>query len=298
MKHQHDFQAERMVANHCEELMARSAPRFDRAEAAQSLFERLCSDLSERLRGHLVGPRPVISGDAGSSQTGDALMRGIGRKAANYLTKLGPVGPTLLISFDLANATKLTDRLFGGDGGSPKEEPETLTLSTSLTLQHLARSIAQGFATSANLHGQTPEIQHDSDVARLAPFERNAYCFAWSIAIAQGDLGPWNMAVALPESELDALLAGQDSHVAADTQSSDSAAAFDPIPLPVAAVLTQVTLPLGRLTTLQAGDVLPIAPARRVPLLIDGVRIAEGRIGTRDDRVALQITQSYQSRTT
>ena len=65
------------------------------------------------------------------------------------------------------------------------------------------------------------------------------------------------------------------------------------MPVPVTAVLVDMTIGFSRLTSLKPGDVLPVAVARSVPLQVDGRTIATGTIGEVEDRVAVQILQAF-----
>lgn len=293
MKHSYDFDADRVAAQHCEELLARAAPKFDRAEAAQSMFESFCADLSERLRAHLLGARPTVSGEPGTSQTGDALMRSIGRKAANFAVSATEGGPILLVSFGLDHAARLTDRLFGGDGAELEQVPEALALSSTLALERIAGAALSSFRCVSGIPESPAKMTHDIDIARVAPFERAAYCFSWEIKISQDEFGPWITNLAVLESELDALLQSSTSSAKPSITSETSSAIYGEIPLSASAVLAQTKLPLDRLANLKPGDILPFSPSRSVPLFLDDACIAEGRMGSLDERIALQITKVH-----
>ena len=67
------------------------------------------------------------------------------------------------------------------------------------------------------------------------------------------------------------------------------------VDLPLRAVLVDVPMSVSRLASLEPGAVIPVAVNRNVPLLTGNLTIALGCVGELDDRVALELTQSFLS---
>lgn len=61
------------------------------------------------------------------------------------------------------------------------------------------------------------------------------------------------------------------------------------VALPARAVLTHTDVPMSRLLSLRAGDILPVILPADVPLLVAGRRFARGTVGETNGRTALKI---------
>ena len=303
MKPHHDFTAERAVAQHCGELLANSRARDDkqddRAQCAARFVDGLCEGLPDRIQPLLIGRRSRVSAGDAATQTAASLMREIVRPSACYSMTLPSTGMRLLVSFDHAIATSLTDRLFGGDGQVDSDNAPTapLPISSSMALQRVVKAIA---ATICDADDDADlVIAHDSDVTRLMPFPRGEYCTGWTLTTLQEGCPDWSVRIATLECDLAATAAGRkisDNSAANQPLATlASRASFADVPLEMRAVLAEMKLPIARIAGLSPGDILPLAPRREVPLQIGGGRVDRtlgfGSIGTLDDRVALQLTR-------
>ena len=67
------------------------------------------------------------------------------------------------------------------------------------------------------------------------------------------------------------------------------------VDLPLRAVLVDVPMSIARLASLEPGSVIPVAVNRNVPLMTGNLTIAHGCVGELDDRVALELTQTFLS---
>ncbi len=362
MKPHHDFAAARALgralAGHCGELFAATRTRDDKGASARQFSGRLCEALPDPLQALLVGSKCAFSSGDPVTQTAASLMREIARPAANYRVTLPRSGIAMLVSFDCATATALTDRLFGGDGIAPGDVPGVerdpadgtldrnadrggqdaantpLPLSSIMALERMVRAIAicadpgdhsisvgAGSEQDARTPARdpalipAPTITRDSDAVRLMPFTRGDYCTGWTFTVAQQNTADWTMRIAVLESDIAALAGRGDCSGHRSPEHTDrlaQRATFADIPFETVAVLAEMRLPLARIAGLAAGDILPIAPRRDVPLRIvqdagqnmgqnmghdtDSATLGVGTIGVLDDRIALQLTSINQGK--
>jgi flagellar motor switch/type III secretory pathway protein FliN len=289
MRPLHDFAPARRAAQHCPELLAGTfaAAAEDEPDAGAQLAEALTDSLPELLA-PVLGKRIRVIADEAETQKASWLMRKIGRTSASYAVKLG-TGPGLLVSFDLATAHRLTDRLFGGAGLAGAEEPDVLPLSASMALERIVIAVAAAISPA----GET-EITRGSDVAKLAPFSRKEDCLCWTMTIQQDGHEDWSFRFAAPLAAIaDLCMEPSDAADPVPRSLTETAReqAFAALPLPLTAVLAETRLPLARLAELRPGDLIPLPFQREVPLRIGRDTIAHGSLGTLDDRIALQLTR-------
>lgn len=289
MRPLHDFTPARVVAQHCPELLGPVRDGENKDEWASRFAGTLCDDLPTQLE-PLLGKRIKALAGEPETRTAASLLREIGKPSASYAVRLPNSGATLLVAFDLATASSVTERLFGGDGKLARDAYDGLPLSARIAVERVVRALA-----IASGEPDAPDVAYDSDITRLAPFPRGEYCACWSIEVSQDGYDSWQLRLAVLESALPGLCAGPgtSAKVPAPRPFLEAAAdaPFEVVPMPVTAVLAETRLSLTRLASLKPGDLLPIAPRREVQLRIGAHPVAYGSIGTLDERVALQLTR-------
>lgn len=301
MNYAHAFHAERPLAQHCAELIARGPRPEDRATAIAAWRRDVAKALVQDLAALFSGTR--LSAQLGEPQwlTGKAAFEQIGQVAVNSLLRCGAADRTALFSCDFQTAIALTDRSFGGDGTLPEEVPETLPRSASLLIDQMAKLVAGAIASA----GEGDNDPADSDViirsesaGRLKPFAPDAACALFTIEIAGGGKQVWQGLLAIDADVLDRLLPGlaDGSRPGTVQPRMRPAPALETIPLSLRAVLAELTLTLGQLERLRPGDEIPIPMPRDVPLRIGATTFAHGTIGTNHDRMAIQLTRTHSER--
>jgi flagellar motor switch protein FliM len=290
----HAFAAERTAAQHCDALIARGPRPEERAAALAAWRRDLAAVLADDLAPLLSGDRLSVSVSEPEALPGAAAFERIGPVAANSLLRCGPSGETVLLSVDLATALALTDRAFGGSGlVASGAAPDALPRSAALLIEDAANLIARALARAA---GGTDEqgavVMRSESAARLKPFAPDTACLMVTLAVANASGGEWRMHLTLEAERFERLLPGGGQAVSstARTAATGLAAPFSGVPLTLRAVLGEVDLPLARLAALRSGDLIPLAMARQVPLLVGDTTLAQGSIGTADDRLALRLT--------
>lgn len=292
MNTQHDFVAERAAAQHCAELVRSGPAPADLIPALDRAGERIARLLAPALGGLLGAEGPAIS-VAPVEQIGtEELVAEIGTLAANSLLGSTGSGLTLLASVDGSAMLRLVDRAFGGRGEMSGPLPERFPLSAEMMVRRLDEIVTQCLGAAFGL-ADLASLRRDSRLAELEPFPPATRLATLRLDVADGAATPWKLIVALPLAQLPQLLGTGATEGAAPRRMGTGdphAAPFADLPLPLAATLVDMRVPLSTLTALEPGTVLPVAVARAVPLSIGGTIVARGTIGSADDRVAVKLT--------
>ena len=304
MRMTHTFAAARPVAQHCRELTQRGPRPEERAVLLSAWRRDLARILADELSGLLSGDRLDVAVSEPEALSGHAVLERIGPVAANSLLRVAG-GETVLASFDLATATALTDRSFGGEGKPDPAVPDRLPRSAALLVDEIAATIAQAISRAGlGDHAASPDMVAGGEVilrsesaARLKPFNAETPALLFTLVIANRQGCQWQALVALAAERMERLLpvpgrgpapsGNRKPHAPADPM----AAPFSTIPLPLHVVLTEIDLPLVRLQNLAPGDTLPLAMGRQVPLMLGDRPLAHGSIGTLEDRMAIRLTR-------
>lgn len=300
MKPQRAFVAERPLAQHCQELLARgNAAPADLLPALAKLGERFSRALAAALAPLSGGDAPALRCAAPRSVAMAELTTTVAPLAANSLLVAGVDNAPLLASLDAAGVLRIVDRAFGGRGHVPSPLPEEFPLSAELMIGRLEAVVAG--ALSRALGGDEPApvqaLRRDGSLAALSPFAGSEMLTVLTIDVEEAGHAPWQTTLAFPQDTLIALF-GQDTATPARKpepgfQPNPSDEPFGDMPLPVSAVLVDMRMPFSTLSALQVGQILPVAVARSVPLKIGDKTIGHGTIGAVDDRVAVQITKAF-----
>ena len=296
MKMSSNFKAERVLAQHCDELTMRGPRPEERAEMLAAWRKDICSALSDRLGGLLGGGKLTVTLGEPEWLTGQQVFERIGPLAANSLLRCGGPEQTMLLSVDLGTTVALTDRSFGGPGEVPDGPFEQLTRSAGLLIDQVATIVAQGVAAASGEQddGAGKVIVHRESVTRLKPFAPTASCAVFAMNIAEADGPSWQAILAATKEILDSLLPDMGDASEAEgkpkSPTDGRAASFGAIPMPIEAVLAQFDLTLGKLDRLAPGDCIPIVVPCEVPLQIGSQLLGRGSVGTLEDRMAIRLT--------
>jgi flagellar motor switch/type III secretory pathway protein FliN len=306
MRISHDFAPVRAAAQHCAELTAHGLARGprpeERAEMLAAWRRDLARTLADDLSPLLAGDRLEVSVSEPEALTGADALRRIGMVAANSLLRVGASGETALLSFDFATALALTDRSFGGDGKPSGTAPEQLPRSAALLVDEAAAMIAGAITTVS--YGDTPPpaglmasgevIVRSESATRLKPFALDAACVMFTLSIANPAGCEWRASLAVAAERMDRLLPGSGRParpLSGRVAASPLAAPFAAMPLPLHVVLAEFDLSLTRLQSLKAGDTIPLAMGRQVPLMAGATLIAHGAVGTSEDHMAIRLSR-------
>ena len=168
---------------------------------------------------------------------------------------------------------------------------------------HLVAAVAAtvGGQKGASVPPITP-LRRDGSLAMLAPFPADHQLAVLSMEVDDGGVLPWLVTFAMPLFTLARLFGFADASAeprapgtrpATQPAISASQAPFADLPLPVSAVIVDMSLPFSAIACLAPGQILPVAVARNVPLKVGDAIFAHGTVGSVDDRVAIQISTAF-----
>lgn len=298
MKPNHEFTPARSLAQHCEELFSAEISAEERgaqqAEELAAFAARMCRALQELLAPQLGGDQLKVTNKSADKSKSAPLFKAIGPSAANVLLECGDDKLPLLLSFDYGAALALTEQAFGGDVRNIEKELDQLPQSAWLVLESIAAQMAKGFAAATEIVGAAQIVRTHENVTKLDAFSKDASWLVWPINLVLP--GGVELLFRLAVSEVqfcDCLMASSGARDAVDKNNVDpgKAALLNQLPLPMRAVLADLTMPVSRLANLKPGDFIPFSPRPEVPLLMGAKTIARGRIGALHGEVALNVTQ-------
>ena len=300
MKPQRAFIAERPLAEHCQELLARgnAAAPADLLPALAKLGERFSRVLAAALAPLSGGNVPALRCAEPRAVAMAELTATVAPLAANSLMAAGP-DALLLASLDAAGVLRIVDRAYGGRGHVPSPLPEEFPLSAELMIGRLETVVAGALATVLGGEDIAPvqPLRRDGSLAALAPFAGSEMLTVLTIDIEEPGHPAWQVTLAFPQATLVALFGHETDSPARRPGTgfppNPSDEPFGDMPLPVSAVLVDMRMAFSTLSALQVGQILPVAVARSVPLKIGDKTIAHGTIGAVDDRVAVQISKAF-----
>lgn len=287
-----------MKARHCKELLG-SGPSIDELVPALSLIgERLARALGTGLARLSGDDAPVVRVGMPMDGTLASIQAELDGLASHSLLAVGTESLPMLATFEAAPVFRLVDRAFGGRGEVPHPLPESFPLSAELLITRIESTVAH--ALSAAFGGDTQHavrpMRRETSLRQLAPFDRHEDLLRLTLDIEETGCEPWSLSLAFPQATLGSLITvprhPRNSQATAPVP-DPAAEPFASMPLPVRAVLVDMTVGFSRLSGLKPGDVLPVAVARSVPLKVGDRVIASGTVGELDDRVAVQISNAF-----
>lgn len=299
VKPEHNFIAERALAQHCPELLRAEPSAGEALAMLEQAGQRLAKALGPLLAPLLGGEAPQVRAEAPNQGGPDTLAAHIAPLAANSLLAVGTQLVPMLVSIEAEAVLRLVDRAFGGKGELRGSLPEAFPLSAELMIVRLETLAitALGEAFGLTWPGAIAPLRRDGDLAVLAPFATSPELAIQHFTIAEAGGTAWTMTLAMPLAALAGLCdrTAQSSPKGAETAAPANPAEepYGAMPLTLSAVLVDMAMPVSLLSKLAPGQVLPVTVARNVPLRIGTTTIAHGTIGALDERVAVQITKAF-----
>ncbi|HET9630115.1 MAG TPA: FliM/FliN family flagellar motor switch protein [Novosphingobium sp.] len=299
MKPERKIVAERVVAQHCAELV-RTAPgpaelsaRLN--EAAARLARSLAPALAPLAGGKGLAVKPREARETSELEF-SMLIPGL---AANTLFGVGPEAQPLVVSVDAGAVLRMVDRTFGGRGTAPDKLPAEFPGSADLMIGRIEALLGLQLSAALDRPADAPLVALSRsgvlDDLRAFPGVDMLIMVELQVVEAGGD--SWPITIAMPSETLAALFTGSPATAPQSRRAADPLAEpFSGVPLDLSAVLVDMRMSMKVLAALCPGALLPVAVARQVPLRIaggDGPTLATGTVGAAEDRVALQITSAF-----
>lgn len=284
------------AARHCDELLSRAATppdldlefaRFVRgfAEQAQAQLAALCDDRGLTADIVETGLVPVSEWYAG-----------IGAAHRHSFFSMGQESRGILVSVRIGELVAQFERILGGTG----EIDEGCTVLPA-SAKRFAQQFEDRMADVLRRASDRREIgasANGEEVEQVAPFTGER---VWTAVLAVGSVKSaqsWTVRLAVCQSMMAEMVGTRAVSPATGrtigARGLDGSAIAD-VDLPLRAVLVDVPMSIAQLASLAPGSVIPVAVNRNVPLLTGNLTLAHGCVGELDDRVALELTQTFLS---
>lgn len=296
MKPERALVAERVLAQHCPELLRSNAAPVPLAPAMARLGDGAARALASALAPLSAGEPPLVRAVAPRECTMAELAQDIAPLAANSVLALGDTGQRVLASVSAEAVLRMVDRAFGGRGDAPLPLPAAFPLSAELMVVRLESVVIQALGQALGQPGGVQPMRREGCVVQLAPFSEDEPLGVITLEVDDPGRTPWTVTLAFPQALLAKMFGDGERSTAKRPRRVAGNPADEPIggvPLTLSAVLVDMRIGFAALSNLQPGQILPVAVARSVPLKIGDKTIATGTIGALDDRVAVQVTQSF-----
>ena len=285
------------AACHCEELLSKAAtpPDLDLefARFARSFTEQASTELA------------VLCDDRGlSAELVETELLPVGEWYAKIGTAhrhsffaLGKEHRGLLVSVRIGELIAQFERILGGTG-EIDETCTALPASSKRFAQQFEDRMTEVLRRATDRRAIAATTNGD-EVEQVAPFAADERIWTATLAISSAKSAQvWKVRLAACQSMIAEIVGTRAVSPATGrtigARGTDGSAIAD-VDLPLRAVLVDVPMSVARLASLEPGAVIPVAVNRNVPLLTGNLTIAQGCVGELDDRVALELTQSFLS---
>ncbi|WP_375249601.1 flagellar motor switch protein FliM [Sphingomonas sp.] len=200
---------------------------------------------------------------------------------------------------DGALLLEVIDLFFGGNGELPAGMPLEFTPAADVLAGRIAQSLARTLETAweplapARFEAERSELT----AGFAANIEADEVVVATRFGIARGQGKPALLDVLYPvptlkphSVPLNGKVVAKPAGVDAEWQTALTRAAMT-VRLPVRSVLAEPVISLARLMNLKEGDIIPISFGNDVPIMIGGVPLGLGSVGTSNGRAAIRISK-------
>ncbi|MBO6527433.1 FliM/FliN family flagellar motor C-terminal domain-containing protein [Erythrobacter sp.] len=285
------------AARHCDELLSKAATppdldlefaRFARgfAEQANTHLSVLCDDRG--LTAEIV--------DTGLQPVGEWYAT-VGAAHRHSFFSLGQESRGILVSVPIGELAGQFERILGGTG-EVDESCTTLPASAMRFAQQFEDKMAEILRRTSDRR-EIAATANGDEVEQVAPFGASERVWTATLAVSSvKSPRVWQVRLAVCNAMIAEIVGTR--AVSPATGRTIGARGIDgsaiaEVDLPLRAVLVDVPMSVARLASLAPGAVIPVAVNRNVPLLTGNLTIAHGCVGELDDRVALELTQSFLS---
>jgi flagellar motor switch protein FliM len=212
---------------------------------------------------------------------------------------LGMDARPVLVVLDGAFVLELLDLFFGGPGDVPAPLPRDFSPAADALVMRIGAGLAAGLESAweplarAAFSVGRPE----ASPTHMAAIEADEVVAVTRFGVARGEGAPVFVDILYPVATLKPHTIALNGKVVAKPAEADAewqtalARAAMTVRVPVRSVLAEPKVSLARLMELKPGDVIPIHFTNDVPIVIGGVAMGVGTVGTSNGRAAIRITR-------
>ena len=285
------------AACHCDELLSRAATppaldiefaRFARgfAEQAHAQLSALCDDRG--LAAEIVSTELLPVTD---------WYAEVGTAHRHSFYSMGQESRGILISVRIGELVGQFERILGGTG-EVDESCTILPASAKRFAQQFEDRMAEVLQRTSDRRG-IAVTANGEEAEQVAPFAAGERVWTATLSVTSAKSArAWKVRLAACHSTIAEIVGTRAVSPAIGRTIGArgiNGSAIADVDLPLRAVLVDVPMSIARLASLEPGAVIPVAVNRNVPLLTGNLTIAHGCVGELDDRVALELTQTFLS---
>lgn len=285
------------AARHCDELLSKAATppdldlefaRFARgfAEQAGAQLAALCDD-----RG--------VTAEIAESEllpVNDWYER-VGAAHCHSFFSMGQNSRGILVSVRIGELVAQFERILGGTG-EVDDACTVLPASAKRFAQQFEDRMGDALRQASDRREIVASANGD-EVEQVAPFAAGDRVWAATVAVGSVKTGQsWTVRLAACHSMIAEIVGARAVSPATGRTIGArgiNGSAIAEVDLPLRAVLVDVPMSIAQLASLAPGSVIPVAVNRNVPLLTGNLTLGHGCVGELDDRVALELTQTFLS---
>ncbi len=297
MKTEGLFVAEKVAAQHCEELLRNRQQTVNALKELARLGERIAEPLARDMAGLCAGQkvrvdvRDAVELAAGSNsdKRSDPML--------HSMIAIGSREVMMVASLPQRAILSLVDIALGGNGKDCEPPAGKLPVSAQMMFGRFEKLVAAVLAEALALpDGELVKPKRDGVAETDTPFAGFKRTML-PVAIGIGEAEVWELNFLFPGSAVAKLFAASSAKQqaalsdGAPKRPDPRSEPYGGIKLPLTAVLVDMPVRLSTLSRLKPGMVIPVSVARNVPLFAGEEMIARGSVGEMDDRVALQLNQ-------
>ena len=205
----------------------------------------------------------------------------------------------VLVVIDGAFALGLLDQFFGGPGEIPAPLPRDFSPAAEALVGRIGAGLAAALETAWEPLARAAFAvgRCEASPTHIAGVEADEVVAVTRFGVARGDAAPVFVDILYPVATLKPHAIALNGKVVAKPAEADAewqtalARAAMAVRVPVRSVLAEPKVSLAKLMDLKPGDVIPIHFTNDVPIVIGGVAMGVGTVGTSNGRAAIRITK-------
>ncbi|WP_341209484.1 flagellar motor switch protein FliM [uncultured Sphingomonas sp.] len=208
-------------------------------------------------------------------------------------------GRAALCVLDSQFVVEIIDLFFGGTGDVSPVLALEFTPACDVIVARIAKALARALETAWEPLARARFVAEPFELggSMIPGVEADEVVIATRFAIARGTAKPAFVDILYPVATLKphtvaltGKVVAKPSEVDAEWRTELTRAAMG-VRFPVRSVLAEPTIPLSRLMDLKEGDIIPISFGADVPIVVGGMTLGLGTVGTSNGRAAIRISK-------
>ncbi len=215
--------------------------------------------------------------------------------------KIKPLKGQLLIVMPAKLIAQLVDCYYGGEGAADNERLE-LSKAECRFVERIGETLTSVISAAwSDISALTPDfVGIETDMAQISFVKDADRIIVQTLTLSGVPFGPFGIDCIYPAAALRSVKALSENRSGEDPVACDTIwqerlrEAMMQVSLPVRTIFARTELPLTKLLSLQAGDMIPICLPNRIPVTVCGFTFAEATVGESNGRASIRIEKLEQ----